>query len=67
MADEVDEMLNIAGRRPKSTDMDVDALNLLVTSLRTLKLPSVEKFMDSFKGTGDMIFSSFRFMTIHIL
>ena len=41
------------------TDMDVDVLNPLTTSLRSLKLPSVEKFIDSFKGTGDMIFASF--------
>ena len=39
--------------------MDIDSLNLLDTSLRTLKLSRVEKFVDSFQCTGDMIFASF--------
>ena len=32
-----------------------EMLNPLATSLRTLKISRVEKFMDSYKATGDMI------------
>ena len=39
--------------------MNVDVLNSLPSSLRTLKLSNVDKFIHSYKGTGDMIFASF--------
>ena len=46
----VDKLLNKEAREPKSTGMDVHAINPLTTSLRTLKLSSVEKFIAGFKA-----------------
>ena len=50
--EDVDKMLNIEVRGPKSTDMDVQELNPLCTSLRTLKPFIVEKLLDSYKRSG---------------
>ena len=52
LVEEVDGRLNKEGRGAKSTDMDVEKLNPLVTSLRTLHLCTVEKYLDNYKGTG---------------
>ena len=65
LVDEMDELLHIKKEGSESADMDVEGLNPMATPLTPLNLSSVEKFMDSFKGTGDMMFASFNIDNSH--
>ena len=39
--------------------MDIDNLNSIESSLRSLKLSAVEKFIDNYKQNGDVLFANF--------
>ena len=45
---QMDELLNIEVQGSKSTDMEVDTLNPIAATLKTLKLSSMERTPDSF-------------------
>ena len=54
-----EKLIKIEVRKPDNSNMDVDIIHPMETSLRTLKLSNVEKVMDSYKDTGDMMFAGF--------
>ena len=59
MVEKIDLRLNIENNKSTTSDMDVDRFNIMESSLRSLKLSTVEKFMDNFKHNGDVLFASF--------
>ena len=57
--EKLDEFLNIEIQGSKTTKIEMDILNTIAGMLKVLNPSSMEKTMDSYLGTRNMIFASF--------
>ena len=59
LSENVDARLSLENNETNMLNMDVDNVNTMVSSLRTLKLSAVERFIDDCKLNGNAVFASF--------